>query len=107
MWCDSDGQAIEYTKRLEAEQDALALALLPTWQQKKELGGRSYKLQNYTTALELYTDAIKLLEGEEGSEGLAGELAGLYNNRSACYRALEMHQEVTIRCYLGFSGSYR
>ena len=94
MQVQCSAQAIEYTKRLEAEEDALALSLLPTWQQKKELGGRSFKLQHYAVALELYTEAIRLLEGDEGSEGLAGELAAVYNNRAACHRALEMHQEV-------------
>ena len=62
-------QALEYQQHLEAQEDAQALALLPVWSQRKELAGRVFKTANFSQALELYTEAIALLEADKGLDG--------------------------------------
>jgi len=91
-------KALEYQEHLEAQEDAQALALLPVWSQRKELAGRVFKTANFGQALELYTEAIALLEADEGLDGLQVDLAALYNNRGACYRAMDQNHETISDC---------
>lgn len=56
---------------------------MSNWEELKEKGNLEYKRQNYNSAIEIYSDAIKMDPDQEQ----------LYANRSLCYKALQNYRQ--------------